>query len=102
MPVGAQGGDEVVRDRALAAAALGREHAEVIVAAVGATVLLVETVLAELSPALRAYKMIRMPRLVQRRHATLNIFSYFYCATLGARLIKGASKNISYESHSNI
>lgn len=71
MPLGVERRDVVLHDGAAAAAALGREHVKVVVLAVRLAVLLVEAVLAELLAALRAEEVLRVPRLLQRRHAFL-------------------------------
>lgn len=68
MPLSVEGGDVVLHDGGVAAATLGREHVEVVVPAVGLAVLLVEAVLSEGVAALGAEEVLRVPRLVQRRH----------------------------------
>lgn len=69
VPLCVEGGDVVVHDGRVAAATLGREHVEVVVAAVRLPVLLVEAVVAERVPALGAEEVLRVPGRVQRRHA---------------------------------
>jgi hypothetical protein len=75
MPLGVERRDVVLHDGACAAAALGREHVKVVVLAVRLAVLLVEAALAELLAALRAEEVLRVPRLLQRRHAFLSKFN---------------------------
>lgn len=72
MPLCVEGGDVIVHDGRVAAATLGREHVEVVVAAVRLPVLLVEAVVAERVPALGAEEVLRVPGRVQRRHAFLS------------------------------
>ena len=71
MPLAVEGRDVVLHDGAVTTSALGREHVEVVLAAVGLTVALVEALLAELLAALGAEEVLRVPGLVQRRHAFL-------------------------------
>lgn len=71
MPLRVERRDVVLHDGLAAAAALGREHVEVVGAAVGLALALVEPVLPELLAALRAEEVLRVPRLLQRRHAFL-------------------------------
>lgn len=71
MPLAVEGGDVVLHDGPVAAAALGREHVEVVVAAVGLAVTLVEALLAELLAALCAEEVLRVPGLLQRGHTFL-------------------------------
>jgi hypothetical protein len=47
------------------------EHGQIVLLAVRLAVLLLESILAKLAAALGAEKMIRMPRLIQSRHAFL-------------------------------
>lgn len=72
MPLGVEGGDVVLHDGGVASATLGGEHVEVVVPAVGLAVLLVEAIVAEGVPALSTEEVLRVPRLVQRRHAFLS------------------------------
>lgn len=64
MPLCVERGDIVLHDGLVAAAALGREHVEVVGAAVRLPVALVEAVLAELLPALRAEEVLCVPGLL--------------------------------------
>lgn len=72
MPLGVEGGDVVLHDGSVAATALGSEHVVVVVFAVGLAILLVEALVAEGVAALAAEEVLRVPRLVQRRHAFLS------------------------------
>lgn len=69
MPLSVQGGHVVLHDGTVAAAALGRKQVEVVVAAVRLAVLLVKAVLAELFAALGAEEVLRVPGLLECRHA---------------------------------
>lgn len=69
MPLRVQRRDVVLHDGPVAAIALRGEHLEVVVAAVGLAVALMETLLAELLAALGAEEVLRVPGLVQRRDA---------------------------------
>lgn len=71
MPLCVQGGDVVLHDRLVAAAALRREHVEVIGPTVRFPVPLVESFFPELLAALSAEEVLRVPGLLQRRHAFL-------------------------------
>lgn len=69
MPLRVQRRDVVLHDGPVAAIALRGEHLEVVVAAVGLAIALMETLLAELLAALGAEEVLRVPGLVQRRDA---------------------------------
>lgn len=69
MPLSVECRDVVLHDGGVAASTLGSEHVEVVVSAVRLAILLVETIVPEGVAALRAEEVIRVPRLVQRRHA---------------------------------
>lgn len=71
MPLGVECGDVVLHDCAVARAAFRRKHVEVVVAAVGLAVALMEPLLAELLAALGAEEVLHVPGLLQRRHAFL-------------------------------
>lgn len=71
MPLSVECGDVVFHDGFVAAAALGREHVEVVGAAVGFPIPFVESVLPELLAALGAEEVLRVPGLLERRHAFL-------------------------------
>lgn len=71
MPLGGQGRHVIFHYGPAAPAALGREHVEVIVLAIGTALPLVEPFLAELFAALGAEKVFRVPRLFQSGHAFL-------------------------------
>lgn len=71
MPLRVQRRNVVLHDRPVAAVALGRKHVEVVVAAVRLAVALMEAILAELLAALSAEEVLRVPRLLQGRHAFL-------------------------------
>lgn len=71
VPLGVQGGYVVLHDRAVATTAFGCEHVEVVVAAVGLAIALVEAVLAELLATLGAEKVLRVPGLFQGRYTFL-------------------------------
>lgn len=71
MPLAVERRDVALRDGHRAALALEREQGEVVVLAVRLAVLLLEAVLAELAAAFRAEEVVRVPRLVERRHAFL-------------------------------
>lgn len=73
MPLAVERGDVVLHDRPVAGAALGREHVEVVVPAVGLPLLLVEALLAELLAALGAEEVLHVPRLLQGRDAFLQV-----------------------------
>jgi len=70
----------VFHDSAVAATAFRCEHVEIILAAVGLAVSLVETFLAELLTALGAKEVFGVPSLLQSGHTFLekNIFSYIH------------------------
>lgn len=69
MPLAVQGGNVVLHDGPVAPVALGREHVEVVVAAVRLAVALVEPVLAELLAALGTEEVLGVPGLLERRDA---------------------------------
>lgn len=71
MPLSVECRDVVFHDGFVAAAALGREHVEVVGAAVGLPIPFVESVLPELLAALGAEEVLRVPGLLERRHAFL-------------------------------
>lgn len=71
VPLAVERRDVALGDGQSAALALESEQRQVVVLAVRLAVLLLEAVLAELAAALRAEKVVRMPRLVERRHAFL-------------------------------
>ena len=71
MPLAVESRDVALGDGRGTAFALQGEHGQVVLLAVGLAVLLLESILAELAAALGAEKVIRMPRLIQRRHAFL-------------------------------
>lgn len=71
VPLAVEGRYVVLHDGAVAAAALGGEHVEVVLAAVGLAVPLVEALLAELLAALGAEEVLRVPGLLQGGHAFL-------------------------------
>lgn len=73
MPLTVQGGYVVLHDGSIAAAALGCEHVEVILAAIRLAVPLVEALLAELLAALGAEEVLGMPGLLQGGHAFLEV-----------------------------
>lgn len=68
MPLAIQGRDVVLSDWPIAATALGRKQLEVVIAAVRLAILLVESSLAKLRPAVGAEKVLRVPCLVQGGH----------------------------------
>lgn len=83
MPLSGQRRHVVLHDGTRATAAFRCKHIEVIVPAVRPTFPLVETLLAKLFATLRAEKMFRMPRLLQRRHAFLkNIIIFVFIITV--------------------
>jgi len=67
--VGAERAHVVLHDRTVAATALGREQVKVVVPTVRLALALVEALLAELLATLSAEEMLRVPRLLQGRHA---------------------------------
>lgn len=71
VPLGRQGGNIVFHDGAVASAAFGGEHVEVVVAAIWPAVLLVEALLAELFAALGAEEVFCVPGLLQCGNAFL-------------------------------
>lgn len=71
MPLTVQRGYVVLHDGSIAAATLGREHVEVVLAAIRLAVPLVEALLAELLAALSTEKVLGVPRLLQGGHAFL-------------------------------
>lgn len=71
MPLSVESGNVSLRDGRGASFAFEGEHGQVVLLAVRLTVLLLESVLAKLAAALGAEKVVRMPRLVQGRHAFL-------------------------------
>ena len=71
MPLAVEGRDVALGDGSGTAFAFQGEHGQVVLLAVGLAVLLLESILTELAAALSAEKVIRMPRLIQRRHAFL-------------------------------
>jgi hypothetical protein len=71
VPLGAEGGDVVLHDGSIATTALGCEHVEVVVPAVGPPFLLVKALLPELLPALGAEEVLRVPGLLEGSHAFL-------------------------------
>lgn len=72
MPLAVQRRDVVLHDGATAAAAFGGKHVEIVVAAVGLALALVEALIAKLLAALGAEKVLSVPRLLQSRHAFLS------------------------------
>lgn len=81
MPLAAERRHIVLGDWPLAAAAFRREHVEVVVATERLAVLLVKALLAELLAALCAEKVLRVPCLLQRRHAFIEYGSIAVGAT---------------------
>ena len=75
MPLCVKSRDVILHDGPIAGTALGCEHVEVIVAAVGLSLSFVEAFLAELFPALGAEEVLHVPRLLQSGHAFLQHFS---------------------------
>lgn len=71
MPLRVERRDVVLHDGLVAAAALRREHVEVVVAAVRLAVPLVEAFFTELLTTLSAEEVLSVPRLLERRHAFL-------------------------------
>lgn len=71
MPLAVERGYIILHNSAIAAAAFGREHVEIILATVRLAVPLVEAFLAELFAALGAEEVLSMPSLLQSRHAFL-------------------------------
>ena len=71
VPCEAQGGDEALHDGPLAAVALWRKLLVVVLPAVRLPVLLVEPLVTEMLTTQRAEEMLRMPRLPQGIHTTL-------------------------------
>lgn len=69
VPLRVEGGDVVLGDGPVAAATLGGKQLEVVLLAVGLAVLLVEAPLAKLLATLGAEEVLRVPGLVQGRHA---------------------------------
>jgi len=69
MPLRVQRRDVVLHDGPVAAIALRGKHLEVVVAAIGFAIALMESLLAELLAALGAEEVLRVPGLVQRRDA---------------------------------
>lgn len=69
----------ILHDSAITATALGREHIEIVLTAVGLAVSLVEALLAKLLTALGAEEMFGVPSLLQGSYAFLkeNIFLVF-------------------------
>jgi len=67
----------ILHDSAVAAAALGREHIEVVFAAIGLAIPLVETLLAELLATLGAEKVLGVPGLLQSGHTFLEEKHFF-------------------------
>lgn len=72
VPLAIQGRDVVLSDWPVAAATLGCEQLEVVVAAVRLAVLLVEAALAKLHPAVGAEEVLRVPCLVQGSYTFLH------------------------------
>lgn len=64
MPLAVQRGYIVLHDGSIAATALGREHVEVVLAAVGLAVPLVEALFAELLTALGTEEVLGVPGLL--------------------------------------
>lgn len=71
MPLAVERGNVILHDGPVAPVALGREHVEVVVAAVRLAVALVEPVLAKLLAALGTEEVLRVPGLLERRDAFL-------------------------------
>lgn len=71
MPLAVQRRYIILHDGAVTAAALGREHVEVVFATVGFTVPLVEAFLAELFAALSAKEVLGVPGFLQGGNAFL-------------------------------
>lgn len=71
MPLGVQSRDVVFHDWLVATSTLGGKHVEVIIATVRLSIPLMEAVLAELLTALSAEEVLRVPGLLQCRHAFL-------------------------------
>lgn len=71
MPLTVQRGYIVLHDGPITATAFGREHVEVVLAAIGLAVPLVETLLTELLAALGAEEVLSVPGLLQSGHAFL-------------------------------
>lgn len=71
MPLAVQRGYIILHDGAITATAFGRKHVEVVFAAVGLAVPLVEALLAELFAALGAEKVLGVPSLLQGGYAFL-------------------------------
>lgn len=69
MPLSIQSRDVVLCDWPVATTTFGREQLEVVIAAVGFAILLMEAPLAELRPAVGTEKVLRVPCLVQGSHA---------------------------------
>lgn len=72
MPLAVERRDVALRDGHRAPLAFQSEQGEVVVLAVRLAIFLLEAVLAELASALGAEKVVRVPRLVKRRHAFLH------------------------------
>lgn len=71
MPLGVQGRDVVLHDGTVAAIALGSEHIEIIVAAVGFAITFMEAIFTELLATLGTEEMFRVPGLIQGSYAFL-------------------------------
>lgn len=68
MPLHVEGGDVVLSDGVAATSALGGELLEVAVLAVGAIILLMETIISKLFSTVCTKKVLRVPSLVQSRN----------------------------------
>lgn len=103
MPLSGQRGHVVLHDRTRAAAAFRCEHVKVIIPAVRPAFSLVETLLAKLFAALRAEKMFRVPRLLQRCHAFLkNIIIFFFIITVNSGCRVSQSRRLPYVQYGSV
>lgn len=75
MPLCVESRDVIFHDGSIAGTALGCEHVEVIVTAVGLSLSFVEAFFAKLFPALGAEEVLHVPRLLQSSHTFLQHFS---------------------------
>lgn len=71
MPLGVEGRDVVLHDGPVASSALGGEHIEVVVAAVGFALAFMKAFFSKLLTALGAEEMVHVPGLLQSGHAFL-------------------------------
>ena len=71
MPLPVECGNVALGEGRRASLTLEGKHGQVVLLAVRLAILLLEPVLAELAAALGAEKVVRMPRLIQGRHAFL-------------------------------